>query len=187
MPFFSSSARCSDDRPRRAAVLIHDDGGDALRDEIRRRAANRIRIAEAAARTRAIVCVRVNVDEAGRDVLARGVDHARGLARPRAGRRSDAAAAHADVSGEPGIARAVHHAAVANQEIEPLRRLRGDDRQESADKRDRKTIPWPFDQVLISAGPLCMPDKFCEAADVDLAADKSAPDVLDSRAIARSA
>ncbi len=74
MPFFSSSARCSADRPRRTAVLVDDHGGDALRDEVRRRPAGRIRIAESAARARSIVGVRVDVDEARRDVLAGGVD-----------------------------------------------------------------------------------------------------------------
>ena len=54
------------DRPRRAAVLIDDDRGDALRDEVGRRAANRIRIAKSAAWTGTVVGMRVNVDEAGR-------------------------------------------------------------------------------------------------------------------------
>ena len=98
------------DRPRRSAVLVDDHGGDALRHEIRRRSPHRIRIAKSAARSRPIVGVRVDVDEAGRDVLAAGVDRARRLRVRQRCHRDDAAALHGDVGGEPGIAGAVEDA-----------------------------------------------------------------------------
>ena len=108
------------DGPRRAAVLVDDDGGDALRDEVRRRSTHRIRIAKAAARARPIVGMRVDVDESGRDVLAGGVDGTRGLRVRQRADRDDAAAADRDVGGEPGIAGAVEHAPVLDQQVVSL-------------------------------------------------------------------
>jgi hypothetical protein len=119
-------------RPRRTAVLVDDHGGDALRDKVRRRLANRIRIAESTARSRSVVCVRVNVDESRHDVLAGGIDHPRGLGAFEFSNRGDAPVQNADVGGEPRIAGPVYDAAVANQQIEALSWLRANERKNAA-------------------------------------------------------
>ena len=67
------------ERPRRAAVLVDDDGGDALRDEVRRRAAHRIRVAKSAARPRPSSACEWMSMKPGVTNLPGGVDHARGL------------------------------------------------------------------------------------------------------------
>ena len=56
-------------RPRRAPVLVDDDGRDALRHQVGGRASPRILVAESAMRTRPIVCMRVDIDEAGGNVF----------------------------------------------------------------------------------------------------------------------
>src|SRR5690606_8125353 len=115
------------DRPGRAAVLVDDDRRDALRDEVRRRAAARVRVAQPAALAAAVVRVRVNVDEAGRDDLAARVDRARG-ARARRGEpadRGDPPVADADVRVEPRVARAVQHAPAGDEDVEARVLVRG--------------------------------------------------------------
>src|SRR6185369_1365785 len=64
------------------------------------------------------VGVRVDVDEAGRDDLAAGVDHPAG--RPRRARleRDEAAPVDADVGVAPGRAGAVDQVAAADQQVE---------------------------------------------------------------------
>lgn len=61
--------------------------------------------------------MRVNVDEAGRDVFAGGVNHARGLRIWQVADADDAAVRHRDVGGEPGVAGAVEHSAIENQQV----------------------------------------------------------------------
>ncbi len=124
MRFFSSCDLLLCHRPGRAAVLIDDHRRDPLRHEIEGRAAQRVAVAKAACRARAIIRVRVNVDEAGRKILPVRIDHASGLLGPQRANRDDAAVANADVCGKPGIARAIEHLRVANEEVERLTRLR---------------------------------------------------------------
>src|SRR5690606_25993743 len=115
------------DRPGRAAVLVDDDRRDALRDEVRRRAAARVRVAQPAALAAAVVRVRVDVDGARRDDLAARVDRARG-ARARRGEpadRGDAPVADADVRVEPGVARAVQHVPAGDEDVEARWLVRG--------------------------------------------------------------
>ena len=111
------------DRPRRAAVLVDDDRGDALRDQVGRGAAAGVLVAEPAARVGPVVGVRVDVDEAGRDVLAGCVDGARGLGASQRADRGDAPAADRDVGREPRVAGPVEDPAVPDQQVVRLRRL----------------------------------------------------------------
>ena len=93
----------------RAAAVAGDDGGDAVHAGSCRRAGTFSTVA---------FDMRVHVDEAGREHAAGGVDGAR---RPSAPRQladgGDAAFPHAHVGAEPRVARAVHHAGVADQEV----------------------------------------------------------------------
>ncbi len=63
------------------------------------------------------VGVRVRVDEAGRDVAAAGVDDRAAAQRARRTDGGDAPAAHSDVAVVPGVAAAIHDAAVGDDEI----------------------------------------------------------------------
>ena len=65
--------------------------------------------------------MRVNVDEAGRDVVSGGVDDARRVCAGQRPEGDDATAADGDVGREPGIARAVEDAAVTDEQV--VRRL----------------------------------------------------------------
>ena len=69
----------------------------------------------------------------GDDVLAGGVDDGGGGRAGQAADGDDAAVLHRDVGGEPGIAAAVEHAAVADEQIE--RRGRLPDAEERAGRR----------------------------------------------------
>ena len=69
----------------------------------------------------AVAGVRVDVDEAGRDdAIARVDDARRGRAAERPDGR-DAIAGDADIGAQPRVARAIHDACVANQDIETAR------------------------------------------------------------------
>ena len=102
---------------RAAAVGIDEHRGQSLRQQ--RLAVLQLLGGEPAAG------VRVHVDEARRDVAIAGIDHGlrRGVAERSHG--ANAIAGDADVGAIPGIAGAVEHAAVADQDVELLRRLRG--------------------------------------------------------------
>ena len=63
------------------------------------------------------VGVRVRVDEAGRDVAAAGVDDGAAAQRARRADGRDAVAAHGHVAVVPGVAAAVHDAAVGDDEV----------------------------------------------------------------------
>jgi hypothetical protein len=121
------------DRPRRAPVLIYDDGRDTLRHEIWRRPADRISIAQSSSRSRPVVGVGVDIDESGDDVPARRIDHARRLCVGELTDGRDAPVQNRDVSRKPRIAGAVHDAPVADQHVETLSRLSECDRQEGDD------------------------------------------------------
>ena len=112
------------DRP--AAVGIDEHGGEALREQ-------RLPVLQLFGRE-AAAGVRVDVDEARRDVAIGGVDHGlrRGVAAatPSRAMRSPR---DADVGAIPGIAGAVEDAPVADQDVELLRRLRGRDGHDGAE------------------------------------------------------
>ncbi len=111
------------DRPRRSPILVHDHGGDALRHQVGRRPACAVRVAQPAVRARAVVGMRMDVDETGRHVLAGGVDGRRGPGIAQSSNRGDASVLHRDIRGEPRIAGAVEDAAVADEQIVGGRRL----------------------------------------------------------------
>ena len=95
---------------RAAAVGIRDDGGDPLRDE-------RLALMQRGG-PEPVAGMRVDVDEPGRDDAIAGVDDAgRGRGRKLPDGR-DAVAGDADVGAQPGVARAIHDAGVANQDVE---------------------------------------------------------------------
>ena len=114
---------------RAAAVGIDEHRRQALREQ-------RLAVLQLLGRQPA-AGVRVHVDEARRDVAIAGVDHRLGGGVAERSHRANAIAGDADVGAIPGIAGAVEHAAVANQDVELLRRLSGRRGDASSDERER--------------------------------------------------
>ena len=92
------------DRPRRASVVIDNDCGDALGDEVRCGADLGVLVAEAAPCSGAVVRVRVDVDEARRNELPVRIDGALGGRVAETANGSDATVADANVRRDCRIA-----------------------------------------------------------------------------------
>jgi hypothetical protein len=103
--------------------MIHDHCRDALRHEIRRRANVRVLVSQPTARARAIVRVRVDVDEAGRDIFTGGVNDALRVRPCQGSDGDDPPAADADIGRKPWITGAIEHAAVSDEKVERRRGL----------------------------------------------------------------
>src|SRR6185436_11972381 len=106
------------------AIVVRDDGCDALHEIRQVRASLRVGAREIALR------VRVWVDEARRDDQSARVDGLRGGDPRRAAHEYDAVAANADVGGTPRGASAINDGAVANQDVDLLLRGQSGTREE---------------------------------------------------------
>src|SRR5690606_18659534 len=102
-------------------VLIHHNGCDALRHQIRCGTNLLVRVPESAPLTRAIVSMGVDIDKPWRHVFARGIDDARGLGPGQATQGDDASVPDADVGRICRIPGAVIYTAALDEEVEGLR------------------------------------------------------------------
>ena len=121
--FVSSSLGAQIDRS--AAIWIDRDRRNALRQQL-------AGVLESAGE--AVGRVRVHVDESRRDNQAGSVDDARGAGVREPPHVDDVAAADPDVGVPPGIARAVEHAPVPNEDV-ITRRLAGGGNRKDQDER----------------------------------------------------
>ena len=101
--------------------MVHHHGRDALRHQIRSRTNLRVRVTKPSPLPRAIVSMRMNVDEPRRHMFASGIDDARGLRTSQTAEGDDAPVADADVGRECRVARAVVYTAALDKKVKGLR------------------------------------------------------------------
>ena len=104
-------------RQRRASVLVHHGQRDPLRDHVH--VVTKVHVAEAA------IAVRMDIDEARRQIFAGDIDRPRRLRRAEVTDCRNASLFDRHVGDEPRIAGAIEHASSADEEIELCNLPRG--------------------------------------------------------------